>query len=38
MLAAGISAEADLADMFEYMGQAVAADILVQRGKKCWEG
>ncbi len=34
MLAAGISlAEADLADMFEYMGQAVAADILVQRGR-----
>ncbi len=35
MLAASIPlAEADVADMFEYMGQAVAADILVQRGRR----
>lgn len=35
MLAASIPlAEADVADMFEYMGQAVGADILVQRGRR----
>ena len=35
MLAASIPlAEAAVADMFEYMGQAVAADVLVQRGRR----
>ncbi len=35
LLAAGIHlAEDDVADMFEYMGQAVGADILDQRGRR----
>jgi len=35
LLATGIPlAEDDVADMFEYMGQAVAADILVQKGRR----